>query len=89
MAKLALQRKKKSRFFSSFSKACIVGWLFWVWVGGGWMRKREKQRDKEQRCREKREEREIYIYIYIILFCNLYYFNILQVKIKVEMLDVL
>ena len=66
MAELALERKKKKlRLFSSFSKACIVGWLFWVWVGGGWMRKREKQRDGEQRRREKRDR---FFYI-ILIYC--------------------
>ena len=53
------------------------------------MRKREKWRYREQKSREKREERrerEIFI---IILLCNLYYFNVLYIKIKYGMLRVL
>ena len=58
------------------------------------MSKREKHRDEERRERntemknrdEERRERD---FLYIILFCNIYYFNILQVKIKVRMLGVL
>ena len=53
------------------------------------MRKREKWRYREQKSREKREERrerEIFI---IILLCNLYYVNVLYVKIKYGMLRVL
>ena len=63
--------------------------MFWVWVGGGWMRKREKWRYREQKSREKREEREEREIFIIILLCNLYYFNVLYVKIKYGMLRVL
>ena len=52
---------------------CIVGWLYWVWVSGGWMRKKERKIER-WRTKMKRDEKEIFV---IILFCNLYYFNIL------------
>ena len=68
MAELAVKRKKKIKNFFKL-QACIGGWLFWVWVGGGCMRKGKAER---QRIEVKREEREIF---YIILLRNLYYFN--------------
>ena len=69
MAELAVKRKKKK--IKAFFKlqACIGGWLFWVWVGGGWMREGKTERRRTEMMREERE------FFYIILLCNLYYFN--------------
>ena len=53
-------------------QACIGGWLYWVWVGGGWMREGKTER---QITEIKREEREIFyiilLLIYIILICSM------------------
>ena len=80
MAELALERKKKKNQGFFQVAASIGGWLFWIWVGGGWMRKREKQRDGEQRERERD---------FLYYFINLYYFNVLYVKINNKILSVL
>ena len=60
-----------------------------MFMGLGWWWVDEKERKTERRRtklkREVRRER----FFYINLFCNLYYFNILEVKIKVRMLGAL
>ena len=60
-----------------------------MFMGLGWWWVDEKERKIERRRtrlkREVRRER----FFYINLFCNLYYFNILEVKIKVRMLGAL
>ena len=60
-----------------------------MFMGLGWWWVDEKERKTERRRtrlkREVRRER----FFYINLFCNLYYFNLLEVKIKVRMLGAL
>ena len=60
-----------------------------MFMGLGWWWVDEKERKTERRRtklkREVRRER----FFYSNLFCNLYYFNILEVKIKVRMLGAL
>ena len=70
MAKLAVKRRKKNQGFFQ-----VTGVYWWVVVLGlGWWWVDERGKIERRRTEMKREEREIF---YIILFCNLYYFNIL------------
>ena len=75
MVELAVKRKKKK--IKAFFKlqACIGGWLYWVWVGGGWMREGKTERQRIEMKREERRERDFLYYfycvIYIILICSM------------------
>ena len=74
MVELAVKRKKKK--IKAFFKlqACIGGWLYWVWVGGGWMREGKTERQRiEMKREERREKRERFFILFLL--CNLYYFN--------------
>ena len=60
-----------------------------MFMGLGWWWVDEKERKtKRRRTKLKREVRRER-FSYINLFCNLYYFNLLEVKIKVRMLGAL
>ena len=57
--------------------------LGWWWVDE---KERKTERRRIEREREREREREIF---YIISLCNLYYFNVLYVKINNRILSVL